>query len=381
MVQITLRAATHLAAALLLVGCGLESSAPTPAPTSKATPVAEGAVVMPTEDLPTATLEPTLAPVPPTATRAPAVPTATPTPLPTATPTQAPAPPLTLSSNPDNDLLFYATAEDGSRAYYYGLGEGEALDLTHVVLETADGDWDIIIFSEDLLPVQWIARELTVAVYPLDENGERADMNPHKAFHVAIHGEEEVSVVVDTYPGDLGTVVDEMEAATGQEFPEARAFLASYGPGFDEILGLARQPGPDQARFIAAATGFSAATASLRLAAAGAEVSAGRIPGLAAPSRQTPFGALIRLGAGALGEVIGREFDYGLDPGDGPSIEVLLCRGAAKYSLCHFMFFHRDRVGDCVTHCLTSLRCFTSICMPHDMSAESALKLRNSFFE
>ena len=45
------------------------------------------------------------------------------------------------------------------------------------------------------------------------------------------------------------------------------------------------------------------------------------------------------------------------------------------------MFFHRDRVGDCVTHCLTSLRCFTSICMPRDMSAESALKLRDSFFK
>jgi hypothetical protein len=91
------------------------------------------------------------------------------------------------------------------------------------------------------------------------------------------------------------------------------------------------------------------------------------------------FGQVIKVGAAAAGGVLADMLGEGLDPGDGPAVGVLLCRGAAKYGVCHYMFFHADRLGECITLCQTSLGCFTDICMPMDISAEMAMGIGGRF--
>ncbi len=289
-------------------------------------------------------------------------------------PAEAPAGPgLTLSSDPENDLLFYTTAEDGGRVYYYGIESGATMRLTHIIIDDGAGNQDVVIYDDRVLPVQWILSTMTVGVYPSPEDGSWFD--PQQAFHVILEDEEERTLTVDIRPGDLNALIDEMEAAAGRRFEGARGFLAGHDVTFDQLAGLARQPGPDQPLYIAAAAGLSGAAAALRLEQAGGMAHAQtRTAGLAAP-QAVIFGQVIKVGAGALGGVLADVLGQSLDPGDGPSVSVLLCRGAAKYGMCHYMFYRASRLGACITNCHTSLRCFTDICMPMDISAELAMSL------
>lgn len=315
----------------------------------------------------------------PTASPAPATSTSRPQPSPTSRPqaTRAPAahqaePGLTLSSDPDNDLLFYVTTDDGSHIYYYGTEDGGTMRLTHIAAEDGAGDYHIILFDERLLPIQWILSTMTVAIYPSPEDG--AWFDPHNAFHVILTDEAEATFTIDMQPGDLAALLDEMEAASGRRFAGARGFLDRHPASFEQLVDLARQGGPDQPFYIAAAAGFSTASAALRLDAASRTAAAIRAPGLAAP-QPVIFGELVKVGAGALAGALAGAVPPDLDPGDGPAVRVLLCRGAAKYGMCHYMFYRLDRLGACIRNCHTSLRCFTDICMPMDISAEAALRL------
>ncbi len=295
--------------------------------------------------------------------------------------TGAPAGPgLALSSDPENDLLFSTTAEDGGRVYYYGTESGGTMCLTHIIVDDGSGQQDVVIYDGRALPVQWILSTMTVAVYPApdDEEDTQPDdgwFDPQQAFHVVVDDESERTLRADIRPGDLNALVDEMEAAAGRRFEGARGFLARHDVTFEELAALARRPGPDQPLYIAAAAGFGGAAAALRLEEAGAMAHAGaRTAGLAAP-QAVIFGEVIKIGAGALGGVLADVLGERLDPGDGPSVSVLLCRGAAKYGMCHYMFYRANRLGACITNCQTSLRCFTDICMPMDISAQLAMSL------
>ncbi|HOG45926.1 MAG TPA: hypothetical protein PLJ35_21260 [Anaerolineae bacterium] len=287
-------------------------------------------------------------------------------------------PGLTVSSNPNNDLLFYVTKDDLSRIYYYGAKDGPAMRLSHITLDDGAGNQSIVIYNSQLLPVQWILPALTLAVYPApDEEAPEAAagawFDPSRAFHVVM-GEEEKTLTADIRPGDLAVLIDDMEAAAGQSFRGARAFLAEHDVTFDELVGLAQKGGPDQPLYIAAAAGFGAAAAALGIEQGGSTASARRTPGLAAP-HAVVFGEAAKIGASALGGVLAGAMGASLDPGDGPGVGVLLCRGAAKYGVCHYMFYHGNRLNDCVANCQTSLGCFTDICMPMDISAELASSL------
>jgi hypothetical protein len=288
-------------------------------------------------------------------------------------------PGLTRSSNPDNDLLFYVTKDDLSRIYYYGTEEDGAMRLSHITLDDGDGEQSIVIYNSQLLPVQWILPTLTVAVYPTPDEEVPADeegvwFDPSRAFHVVM-GEEEKTLTVDIQPGDLAALIDDMEMLSGQGFDGARDFLAEHDVTFDELVELAAEPGPDQPLYIAAAAGFGSAAAALSLEQAGATArSVPGKPGLAAP-HAVVFGEAAKVGASALGGVLAGALGDSLDPGDGPGVGVLLCRGAAKYGVCHYMFYHSNRLGDCVANCHTSLGCFTDICMPMDISADLAMSM------
>jgi len=340
---------------------------PTPAPSP-------AVVVQP----PTPTTRPAATTMPPT-TIALATPTSqpqgTPTSLPlaTATPTASKAEPgLTLSSDAGNDLLFYVTADDGSRIYYYGTEADGTMHLTHIAADDGAGDHDIILFDERLLPIQWVLSTMTVAVYPSPDDG--AWFDPQKAFHVTLTDEAEATFTIDMRPGDLAELLGEMEAAAGRHFSGARGFLDRHPLSFEQLVERAHQGGPDQPFYIAAAAGFSTTAAALRLDAASRTAAAGRVRGLAAPQKVI-FGELVKVGAGALAGVLAGVVPADLDPGDGPAVRVLLCRGAAKYGMCHYMFYRLDRLGACIRNCRTSLRCFTDICMPMDISAEAAMRL------
>ncbi len=372
-----------LALSVGALGCWPAATRQTVEPQASAPPPAAGITASPVPALSTHT------PLPPTAQPAetetpptrPEPPTAEASPTSEVTPVEGPA--FALSANPEDDLLFRVTTADGRRIYYCGFEADGAMELTHVVLDDGTGDLATILYDGRLLPVQWILPGLTTAVYPPPEGYEAQDdlgswFDPHAAFHVVLDRGEEGTLTADIWPGDLAALVAEMEAATDRSFDGARTFLGSHDvDGWSELVALARTGGPDQPLYIAAAVGFSSAAAALGLERAATTSTAARLAGMAAPAR-TIWRPVIQIGAGVLGGVLAGEIGEALDPEGGPSVEVLLCRGAAKYGLCHYLFFYRDQVGACVSFCRTSLRCFTDICMPMTISADLAMRMRNA---
>jgi len=309
--------------------------------------------------------------VPTTSTTAP--PTTTTTAMSTTTSTVSPQPgtgKIILSTDSENDLLFYVNQAESYRLYYHGFETEGNLALTHV----ADGEGTIVIFSEDLIPIQWIAPDLTIVVYKEDDG---TPFDPHNAYHEVAYGDTQDSFTIDIYPENLSQIITQMEASTGQQFANASQFLTTYSiSSFADLVTRAKQSGQDQARFIAAAAGFSAAAAYLSMEAQEAGL-------VSAPDReflQAPYGELIKFVVGMLAAKFNEEFGPSgpTDP-DIPTVEVLLCRGVAQYGICHYMFFLKQDLGKCVSLCLTSMRCFTDICMPDEVSAETALECREHY--
>lgn len=292
----------------------------------------------------------------------------------TTTTTQAAPDKTTLYMSPDasSDLLFYVAHPDGTTFYYHGTQTGGALHLTHVT----DDDGTTIIFNDDFNPAQWIAENLTVLAYTLNDD----PFDPHSAYHEIFNTQGKSSLTVDIYPSSLQSIVTSMEAASGQDLSSATAFLSTYSIGsFSDLVTRAQQSGADQARFIAAAAGFGAAAGYLALDAQNAFSSKTRF--ISACGLYDP---LVQFVAGMLGSAINDA--YGpqppTDPNE-PSVQVLLCRGATTNShICHYLFFMPPpgTAGMCVPLCLTSMRCFTDICMPKVLSAASAAAASDNYF-
>lgn len=294
----------------------------------------------------------------------------------TAVPTEAL---LYLSPDPDSDLLFYLQRDDGSIVYYKGTLSGETMQLSLVSFENGSA----VIFNDDFLPVQWIADGVTAAVYLVDD-GESFD--PHAAYHEAAIDDELEAFTVDIHPTDLRGILTQMTEQVGTTFTEAEAFLDATGiTTFSEISARAALPGSDQPRFIAAAAGFSAAAAGLSIADALSDQQSARIAACSNPAAQT----VVRAAASLLGS----KFNEGFGPQppadpDDPGVRVYLCRGQSSISLiCHYMFFRATcnpngtcEAGPCVPLCLSSMRCFTDLCRPMTLSAESAEEFKDHFF-
>lgn len=284
---------------------------------------------------------------------------------------------LYLSPDSESDLLFYIHHKDGNMVYYNGFNTDGIKELTHVSFD----DGSAIIFNDDFIPVQWILDDVTVAVYVVDDEEQ---FDPHNAYHEIADGTGLSSVTIDIYPDDLSGIVTQMEAKIGQQFSGASAFLLAYSiSSFSDLVVLAKQPGSDQPRFIAAAVGFSAAAAYLSMEAEeSASLKIGRI------SASTPLEPVIKYAVQFVVSLFAAKFneEFGpqppIDPDD-PGVEVLLCRGQSSISqICHYMFFKRPglEVGPCIVLCLTSMKCFTNICMPKTLSSQSAEDFRNHFY-
>lgn len=218
---------------------------------------------------------------------------------------------------------------------------------------------------------------MTVVVYPTESD---VPFDPYNAYHEIAAGSETNSYTIDIYPDDLSGIVAEMETKTGQDFSSATTFLTTYGiSSFNDLLALARQSDGEQARFIAAAVGFSACAAYLAMDAT-------EFTGLAADQSMLlgfPFNIMPQYCGSLLASAVNDEFGPGSpnDPGV-PAVDVLLCRGVSRYIICHYMFFKRPglEVGPCINLCLTSMRCFTDICMPKTISADLAGNARDNSF-
>ena len=279
---------------------------------------------------------------------------------------------LYLSMDSETDLLFYTQHPDSSKVYYHGFNSGSGMDLTHVSFD----DGSAIIFNEDLTPVQWIMDDATVVVYLTESD---ATFDPHNAYHEIAAGSETGSYTIDIYPDNLSGIVAEMETKTGQDFSNASTFLTTYGiSSINDLLTRARQSDNEQARFIAAAVGFSACAAYLAM---DATESAGLTTG------QFMIGFPLNIIPQACGSLLASAVNDTFGPGssndpDVPTVDVLLCRGVSSYIICHYMFFKRPglEVGPCIDLCLTSMRCFTDICMPKTISADVAKNSRDNYF-
>ena len=279
---------------------------------------------------------------------------------------------LYLSPDETSDLLFYSVQPDGTTLYYYGTRQNGSMRLAYV----ATGDGSAVIFSDGLLAVQWILDDLTVAVYIVDDG----PLDPHSAYHEIADGIDLRSLTADIVPGDLSDILDRLASRSGSSLNDAAAFLEAYGiSGFGDIVSRAGQAGDEQARFIAAGAGFGAAAACLALD--GAASAASRRVSLV-PSG--PYDVLVRFAAGMIASAVVSELGPRppSDPDD-PGVEVLLCRGQSSISqICHYMFFKRPglQVGPCISLCLTSMRCFTDICMPKTLSTQSAEDFKGHFY-
>jgi len=288
----------------------------------------------------------------------------------TTTSTQPGTGAIVLSIDSESDLLFYTIHEDGSVIYYHGFDTSSGMELTHV---TSD-DGTVVIFNEDLIPIQWITDNLTIVVYK--ENNEEP-FDAHNAYHEVLYGTNEDSFTIDIYPDNLPQIVSDIEAYTGQKFDDASTFLTNYNiSSFNELVNLAKQDGQEQVRFIAAAVGFSAAAAFLRIEAEGfgSEPFSSIIP--------LQYDYLVQFVVGLIASKFNDAFGPGGPDPDVLTVEVLLCRGVSSYIICHYMFFKRPglEVGPCIDLCFTSMRCFTDICMPKTISAELAKNSRDNYF-
>jgi hypothetical protein len=270
---------------------------------------------------------------------------------------------LVLSSAPATDILFYSIHEDGSSFYYHGYNTSGGMELTHVISDTGT----TAIFNDDFMPIQWITDDLTIAIYRLDDE---QPFDSRSAFHVVVDGTNEDSFTLDIYPENLPQIVSELEAYTGQTFDNASNFLDTYNvTSFADLASRAKQDGQDQARFIAASVAFSAVSAFLSMEAEGI---ASQLLSSISPHQ---YSYLVQFVVGLMGSHFNDAYGPGgsSDPSS-PGVEVLLCRGVSSYIICHYLFFKRPglEVGPCIDLCLTSMRCFTDICMPKTISADVA---------
>jgi len=288
--------------------------------------------------------------------------------------TVMPAPGLLRTTNLDDDLLFQIADSGGEALFFRGRETVDSFHLNHLTYRDSAGYLYGVIMHE-YLPVQWILEDMSIAVYRLDDSG---PFDPSMAVHVYVSDTTEDSLVLDIFPSNLDSTLARMERLSGQSFPEARQYLSVRSiTTFMELKALAEsETGDEQLYAMSAAAAFGLAQAACAIGA--------RFDGLgkrqAMMGLEVAFKPGIKVAAGALGHLFGAKFGPGSTGKDGPTVGVLLCQGAAKYGVCHYMFYRMDQLGQCVQFCQTSLGCFTDICMPLDISWEDANNFNNRQF-
>lgn len=264
-----------------------------------------------------------------------------------------------------DDLLFVLEREGTGSAYYYGEGSEKDTDITHLVLEDDEGFVGKVIFSSEGYPIHWLFDDQTFAVLATSER------DPENAVHVMVCDEGLDDIELDLEKllrGTIGSMLDDVIAEFGgEQLSEAVNDVRSAvddlgwaGRTTRDVLDIAHTP--------------SEQATSRTLALAGVAV-----------------GMAQRFGASAVPNVFGmvsQSVDYikrieeGYYDGshiEGPTVSMLLCRGASRIpAVCHEFYVHNipGNATKCGSACHVTIRCFTDICHPYEMSVERALAYR-----
>lgn len=275
-----------------------------------------------------------------------------------------PVPGMLVSTNPDDDLVFQIADSGGEAIFYRGRQTADTFLINHLTVRDSAGVLSSVILHE-YLPVQWIMDGLTMAVYNLDDG---FAFDPSRAVLVHTDGQTDDSLTLNLYPSNLDSVVERMERLAGRGFPAARRYLIDNNVSqFSQLTALVESSsGNARLHAAAAATGFALAHVSCALS--------DRVSVVGKQTATAFYGQVfkttIKVGAAGLGALLGAEFGPGSTAVDGPTVSVFLCQGAAKYGVCHYMFFYAgpQQIGPCISFCYATLGCFTNICMPMAIS-------------
>ncbi|WP_397546195.1 carboxypeptidase-like regulatory domain-containing protein [Rhodothermus marinus] len=285
---------------------------------------------------------------------------------------------LTPTATRPGNLLFAITAPPDLMALYFGLEQNDTLQITHLLLQQGE-QLHGVVFNESHHPIQWIGDSVTVAVRRL----RRDPFDPSRAFLAMVYQGTEDTLTLDLSDRLLAEVLDRFENVASQSFSEARSLADAFPTwSLDSLVARAYRPSVAREDYLAAATAFRTAHAAWRLREA-ADTLVGAGKQLYGQALAIAAKYLVQVAAASLAHIVNRELGPG-NPNDPtqdlPQLPVLLCRGAAKYGLCHYLFFrYLGSSEPCVSFCKTSLRCFSDICQPQTLDMQRALALREAY--
>lgn len=285
---------------------------------------------------------------------------------------------IIVDDDPATDLLFVVepvgSRDEGAKVFFSGFEDGDGLHVTHVVIDDPTDGLALLAVTDGFLPVMWVSSGLSITV---GNAGAPDPLDATAAAHVAFTAEDgvEIGAIVDIAPGAFGQVFDTVESITEIDPVNARQFVADHGlADWDALVARAQTNDADQPRYIAAAiaTGVFAAAAGIIDTDFSTELPVAAPP---PPIGSGPSGAIARqFIRSMLAQYLSDAFAEDPYASGAPTFETLHCGGASTLHIigvCHDIHFHAVDVGLCVNNCLTSMSCFTSICMPTTVSTAS----------
>ncbi|RME19477.1 MAG: hypothetical protein D6806_18220 [Deltaproteobacteria bacterium] len=268
---------------------------------------------------------------------------------------------------PGSNLLFYTYDDvNWTFSFVFGVRSGDTMRPTHVIQTSWDGYVSGTVFvNQDFIPVEWIMEGQTITVHNLGPPGQENQpgvFDPAQAYLIAFDSDQRTEGRLDIYPEPLAQVVDDYEYFSGADMSHVRQLLASQGIStWQQLVTLAKQPGPEQARWQSLALGIGLATTETRLSSS-------------TTLRFLPLDIAVDIGLGLLNDKLGNALCPHCPDQYEPTMELAICQGlyiaAGPVQICHYCFFWTNPISPCINFCQVSTGCFTNICMPTEVSAE-----------
>lgn len=271
----------------------------------------------------------------------------------------------------DKGLLFAVKHISGHAGYFYGNFDDERYDITHLII-TREGEDPVAIFlNEYYFPIHWMFGDVTFAMMRSGDGSGNAVASEGSSLVMSCH-EGETSL---TFGMDLDDLVQPaFEALINEADPNAASGLSAVQDMINgnnwrdmslrDLSNLAKSE-------VAKRLPHSRIAASLSISAIAKRI-------------------IDKVGTSAvpMGDVVKDMIDYlqRIDDGyydgsdiEGPTVEMLLCRGQSlnpRECNRYFLFNKPGNVTKCVSVCIVTLRCFTDICHPMVLSVSSVMNFR-----
>ena len=282
-----------------------------------------------------------------------------------------------ITPNESRDGLLFVASRGPIAVYYYGFGEGEDKDITHLTVTRNGAFIGSIFFDERGAPVHWMLPNQTFAMRSIGNPRSRKIMACNEGMTSLTFNLEELleGYLLETLI-NWGNILDQAEAVTGVLSPERledlqdmRRNLEFYKKTVDrlnwgnkthlETLSLARTRGEHS---------VARGVASLRVAISILK----RFP--------VPVPEVLDVAERAstyLSDILDGKYE-GHDI-EGPKVPMLLCAGQSMIpNVCNYFYLHHTpgNLMKCLNVCHVTLRCFTGICHPTFLSVEEVLNFR-----